>query len=448
LLEEVKLDNDLGLASLISNDGHAHLFAIDKKNQIHHIELSGNVVLIHEVLGITKEPASELLQALDVIEHPPGKLRVVAGDKMFIRSENNQWQEIKGNQCQRFLSVGNDLLCTFRVKGKDVGTPRRRDWVGGLFVLFPIVYWKNVEAEKLVLAKETMGGWKIVAVLDPESKLDTIDYVAGIDQHDFLHFLYRASGGSHAFIFGAGYNTVVMEDTGPQPMEIRYARFQYNHLLSDTADADNDESAPGKSQMTWFSIQGQPMAPMPFLKGGLFEADRIKNFPHLIGPLKKFFAVNRISGDLDGLLTDTAPRNFDFLLDDGTRKIGRSDGPVVQVKIREGQWVPQFDIVTARDLPDSGWMWSHNQALIANDSKGIGHVLIERFKIGFWRNTYEICYIVNGGTDWSAPIILENDANGYEDNYSLALDNTGKVFASWTKGKRVVGRWIIPRDTN
>lgn len=448
LLEEAKLDNESGLASLISNDGHAHLFAIDKKDKIHHIELSGNVVLIHEILGVTKEPASGAMLALDIIEHPQGKLRVVAGDKMFIRSENNQWQEIKGNQCQRFLSAGDDLLCAFTIKGKDIGTPRRTDWVVGWFLLLPIVYWKNVEAEKLVLAKESKEGWAIIAVFDPDRKLSTRDYVVGIDQHGSIHFLYRTYEGSHAFVAHPQIPGL-WRDTGPRPIEIRYAQVRYKHMFLNIADAGNHEPTLDKSPRTWFSIQGLPMSPLPFLVGG-FETDRRRFFPDLIGPLKRYFAVNRISGDLNGLITEIASPPLDFQLDDGTRKIGASDTPVVKVKIREGKWVPQFDIVTARDLPDSGWRWNdplHQDALINSDFKGTDHILLKRHKGGFWKSTDEICYLVNSGTGWSAPVVLGNDPNR-DKNYTLAVDKTGKVFASWTKGNRVVGRWILPHDTN
>ena len=55
----------------------------------------------------------------------------------------------------------------------------------------------------------------------------------------------------------------------------------------------------------------------------------------------------------------------------------------VHVKIKEGQWASRFDIVTATDLPDSGWGWIHTLgALIKNDSNGNNHIL---FKIE-WKN--------------------------------------------------------------
>lgn len=437
LLEEVTLADDSYFTSLIGNDGHAHLFAIDKEKRVRHVEISGNEVHIREILGVMD--GLGLNSKLDVIEHPSGKLRVVAGDKMFIRTEDGKWQEIKGNRCQRFIAVGDDLLCAFIAKGEDMGAPMRRDWTVGWFIVIPVVFWSDVHAEKLVLAQETKDGWAIRAVFDPETKLSArSDFMAGIDRRGFLQFLYRASGGSSTF-------AVLLTPAGggawggdTSEMEIRYARVQYDRLRSINTDTGIPGSGPGKPPTSWQSVQGTPLVSMPFVEGYYERAISLQ----FIGPMDRRFTLNGTSGDLEGLIWV-----YQFKLDDGIRKIGPSNRPWVQVIIRDGHWVPRFDIVAASDLPDSGWAWHSNPgALIKSDSKGKTHVLLIRTKPGFWKSMDEMCYFVKAGDDWSAPQILgHNPADTRFGSFrALALDQTGNVFAAWTnRDNRVVGRWIL-----
>lgn len=100
------------IISLITVDGRAHLFAADKKNQIHHVEVSDNEVVLREILGVVE--GSPPRQTLDAIERPIGRLRVLAGDKQFIKSASDEtWQEIKGNLCEKFITANDKLFCAF-----------------------------------------------------------------------------------------------------------------------------------------------------------------------------------------------------------------------------------------------------------------------------------------------------------------------------------------------
>jgi hypothetical protein len=121
LLKQAKLGWSSRFASLIETDGRAHLFLTDKEKKVHHIEILGNEVMAREILGTME--GDDFHQALEAIEHPLGRIRVLAGDKMFIRSENSEWLEIKGNRCERFIEVGDDLLCAFIAKGEEVEAP-------------------------------------------------------------------------------------------------------------------------------------------------------------------------------------------------------------------------------------------------------------------------------------------------------------------------------------
>jgi hypothetical protein len=54
------------------------------KKQISDVEVSGNEVLVHEIPGVVEGAASD--PPLDEVEHPAGRIRVLAGDKRFARS--------------------------------------------------------------------------------------------------------------------------------------------------------------------------------------------------------------------------------------------------------------------------------------------------------------------------------------------------------------------------
>lgn len=436
LLEEVKPDDNSRFASLISKDGHAHLFVIDKEKRIQHIEILGDEVLDREMLGVMDGPGLNL--KVDAIEHPSGRLRVVAGNKMFARSEGGKWQEIKGNRCQRFITVGDDLLCAFIANGEDIGSPKRTDWTVGWFILIPVVLWSNVHADKIVLAQEAKDGWTIRAVLDPETKLSAwSDFSIGSDRHGYLSFLYRMSGASRVFIVGFGPGGGGGFGGDASEMEIRYARVQYDQLYSRITDAFNPESAPGKTLTPWLSIQGSPLASMPFVEEQYERAMSLK----FIGPLDSLFTVSRTFADLDGLIWI-----HNFALDDGIHRIATYDMPWINVKIREGKWAPHFDILTASDLPDTGSRWINDRgALIKNDSNGNNHVLLVKSKHGFWRWTKEMCYFLKTGENWSAPLIVGSNL-GIDSRRSLAVDETGKVFAVWeNRNNGVIGRWILPQ---
>ena len=437
LLEEAKIAQGSNFKSVIGTDGRAHLFVADEGKRIHHVEVSGNEVLLREILGTMEGDAPN--QAIDAVEHPAGKLRVLAGNKQFIRSApDNKWHEIKGNLCSRFITAGDDLLCAFIANGKEIGAPTRRDWTVGWFILLPVVFWSDVIADKLVLAQESRDGWTIRAVFDPETKLSArSDFMAGTDQNGSLHFLYRASGESSAFIiaFAPGGGGAWGQDTSA--MEIRYARVQYDRLFSGNKNGGSQGEEAGDAPIPWESIQGLPLAPLPYVEDKYQRPTSLS----LIGPLERHFAVNGTLGELGGLVWI-----YNLGLDDGMHRLRTSDMPWIHVKIKEGKWAPHFDVVTASDLPESGWRWIHDRgALIKNDSLGNNHVLLVKSKPGFWRSTNEMCYFFHTGGDWSAPLILGSNL-GIDSHRSLAVDGTGKVFAVWqNRNNRVVGRWILPQ---
>lgn len=155
---------------LISKDGLVHVFAIDDGRQLNHIEILGDEVITHELLDAIERKSS---QDIDAVEHPHGQLRVLAGEKQYVRpSPDLGWQEIMGNRCSRFVSVGDVIFCAFAANGEEVRAPQRTDVTVGFFILIPIAWWSHKYASKLVLAQETGDGWLIRAVLDADTQLD------------------------------------------------------------------------------------------------------------------------------------------------------------------------------------------------------------------------------------------------------------------------------------
>ena len=430
LLEEKGFADGSNFKSIIGTNGRAHFFMADEKKRIHHVEVSGNAVLLREILGTMEGDTP----SIDAVEHPEGSLRVLAGDRQFIQSASDKkWQEIGGNLCTRFIAAGDDLFCAFVADGGKIGAPVRRDWTVGWFILIPIAFWSDRIADKLVLAQETPNGWAIRAVFDSKTELSArSDFMVDADRLGFLHFLYRASGEGRWFFvaFGAGGGGGWGESS--LPMEMLYARVHYERLLSEIKNS----GAPEAGQ-DFVSIDGTSLAPIPYLKLNPWPANL-----GLIGPLNSHFAVNRNTGDLSGLI-----KIYDQELDDGMHRMSHSEDPWIHVTLSEGQWAQRFRILATKDLPESGGSWINDRgALIRNDVNGNYHVILIKSKIGFWNSAHAMCYFFNTGDDWSAPLVLGNDSR-MDGRRSMAIDAAGKVFAAWEDSKnRIVGRWILRNE--
>jgi hypothetical protein len=430
--DKMLLRYDSRFKAILTRDGHGHIFAVDKERAVHHIEIAGNEVLLRETLGSLSSEV-QFLSRIDAVEYPKNSLRVVAGDKMFMRTDHGVWTEIKGNRCERLIPVGDDLLCTFIAKGEDLGAPKRTDWVVGLFVLIPIVFWSDVHAEKLVIAKESGGGWKILAVLDPEAALSArSDYVVGADRRG-LQFLYRSSGGSYAFWVGPAGGPAAIGDADISDWQISYARVDYETLLKQSLASDSESK---DSPASWLRVSGKPLPVPPYV-------DRISYYKLFWRDylLDRRFTVNGASGEIGGLVWV-----YQFMMNDGLRKVDGTgtEHPWAEIRINGDSWVPHFEIVAADDLPDPGYKWFNDQdALIRSDVRGKDHVLLVRSKPGFWTANFENCYFVKTAAGWSAPFVLGTNVPPHFPR-DLALDDKGNAFVIWIdKNDTVKGRWIL-----
>jgi hypothetical protein len=422
-------------SSLIDKVGSAHVFVVDQARQLYHIEIIGDKIITREFLG---KIGTKQAIFLDTVEHPTGKLRVLAGDKQYFQvAPNGDWQEIKGNQCAQFLPVGDDLYCAFVIKGEKIASPERTDYTFGWFLLVPILYWSHEHSSKLVLAEESPDGWIIRAVVDPDTPMDAdSDFLVGTDSIGNIHFLYSASKGGGAFIlFAYGYSGGAAA-SGPKS-QLRYARLTFDQLLSHFSDTQNQALINPSTPLKWITIKGASLEQKPCIKKDF----NYHHAPIELKPLNKKFSVNKVSGNVNGLMWASQ-----CTLVDDTRELPMT-GPnqsVVEVSLRDGQWSPRFNIVTANDFPTSGILWNLDNLSIKLDGKGKYHLLLQSLDPG-WKNRKYINYLLKDATDWSAPLVLGR-CHITNDVISLAADHSGVTFAAWVNEEgKFIGKWIKPR---
>ena len=427
--EELALLDDPATAcsSFISQDGRVHLFAIDNKAQLYHIEILGDTIVTREALGVIN---TERGFSIDAVEYPDGVLRVLAGDRQYIRSSPAEnWREMKGNRCMKFLPAGDNLFCAFVAKGdEEIGAPKRTDITYGWFILIPIVYWSHEQAAKLVLAQELEGGWAIRAVLDPDTDLDADrDFMVGIDNQGIIHFLYNTSRGGGVFVViahpaggGAGYQ-------GHEPL-LRYSQISLDRILH---FATPTQKAPDANQHPrgWLPIKGFPMSKLPpYVKSG--GNSRLRNFE-----------INNSSCELQGLM------HMVGYLKDGDRELqfSPSDQAWLRIGLRDGHWAKNVDIVTATDLPEQSYSWSIDpDVIIRNNSQNYTYALIRSTKNGKFFMT---CFVKNYQY-WSAPLVIGSTRFKIGDGRSIAVDEYGRAFAAWVDGEgRFVGRWLTSHQS-
>jgi hypothetical protein len=416
-------------SSLIDKEGSVHIFVVDQAKQLNHIEILDNKIITREFLGKIE---TEQVRFLDAIEHPPGKLRVLAGDKQYFQvAPDLEWQEIKGNRCARFVPVGDDLFCAFVINGEEISAPERNDYTYGWFLLVPIFYWSHEHASKLVLAQESLDGWIVRAVVDPDISMDTDDdFMIGTDSLGNIHFLYFTSKGGGTFIVGFGGSSGVAYSSEPEP-KLRYAQLTFDQLLAHSTDAQNQALSNNSSPKKWMTIKGFPLTHIPFIK---------------LKPLSRKFLVNKATGGLNGLIL-ASKRN----LDNGVRHLALfRPGPNqswMEISIHDGYWSPRFNIVTTEGFPTSGTIWRDSDNLsIKLDGKGKYHLLLESFEGGFWKRRKYMNYLLKGASDWYTPLTL-GSSHLASDVISLAVDDSGIAFAAWVNEERkFIGRLIKPRS--
>ena len=418
----------------------AHVFLVDENKQLNHIAISDEKIIARELLGKIKTEPPILF---DTIEHPPGKLRVIAGDKQYFRDTPDQnWQEVKGNRCARFVPVDDETFCAFVIKGEEINAPERNDYTVGWFFLAPIVFWSHEQTSKLVLAQESQNGWIIRAVVDPDILMDaTGDFMIETDSLGKIHCLYFTSIGGGLFILFPAGIPGGFGFVGPEP-KLRHAQFTIEQLLSHPKYVQNLASSNDSTQIQWMSIKGNPLTYRPFVYGWSPHREFGRNVP--LSPLNMNVSLNKVTGELNTLM-----RVFGCALIEGKRISIIHHGILVELTIRDGQVSPSYNAIAAKDYPTSKYGWLDSLRLIKIDSNGNKHVLLKGVKPGK-KSQQEINYLLGDNTDWSAPISLDNcNKSSCYYGISLAVGDSGEAFATWDNEEgKLIGRWIKPQRGN
>ena len=411
---------------LLRANGTAAVVTVDSQHQLHYIAVANHGAVTRENLGKIENGSPP---RLDIIEHR-GQLRVLAGDKQFSRGvSDSAWKETGGNRCAKFLPLDDALFCAMVITGEEIKSPERKDWTVGWFILFPVVFWSNTSAAKLVIAQELPEGWLVRAVIDGESPLDAdLDFLAATDQSGQLQLLYSASRGGGLFAIGAGLAPgAFAAGYSGFASELRYAQFSLRELLPNAIDASPSNSLEGTTR--WLTRSSLRLENAPFAS----RRDPVR-------PLNRRFSVSPGSRVVHGLLWAremTIPFNSLPLF------FG-AEGGWVEVQLRDGVWNPRVDVVAVEDLPDATFAWAMEDrfAVIANNADGTSRALLESCSIGLWDSTCRLTHFVRISSQWSAPLILGSSKFGY-DGRAIAVGDRGCAFATWvTADAKYVGRWI------
>jgi hypothetical protein len=323
------------------------------------------------------------------------------------------------------------------VNGEEISAPQRTDVSIGFFILVPVAWGVHKYAAKLVLAQETPDGWAIRAVLDPDNALDANnDFMVDTDNLGNIHFLYFSSkGGSYYYLIFGGLTGAGGSGPLSQP-ELRYAEVPLDQLL--TSAAATQSQKPDAVGSPWLSIKGTQLAPMSFFAGGQVTRESVD-----LRPLNRRFSVGRGTGEVKGFMFSSDTNFLDANREWFEAEASRS---WVEVGILNGEWLPGFTILTADGLQDSGVWWSdEKKTVIRKDANGNLHALLQSCKSGFWHNRCSMNYFVKKDGDWSAPLALASANYWGDTDRSLAIDNSGAVFAAWVnEAGNFTGRWLRP----
>jgi len=409
-------------AALIRADGTAAVIAVDDSRRVHYLAVANRRVVAREVLGTIENSPSP---RLDIIEHR-GELRVLAGDKQFFRAVSAvAWKETRGNRCVKFLPLEGQLFCAMVIKGEEIKSPERKDWTVGWFILFPVVFWSNETAAKLVIAQEAPEGWLMRAVIDGDSPLDAgMDFFAATDPAGELQLLFSASrgGGLFGVFVGTAPGAMAAGFSG-HPAELRYARFSLRELLP------AGSSAALARLKTWTSRSSARVENTVSVMPG----DQVH-------PIYRRFAATPVLGVLHGLLW---MRQMPMPPDASLFSIGEVRG-WLNAQLDNGLWNARTDIVAVDDLPNDSFDWAVQDrfASMVNSSTGSAHALLETCSMGFWDTSCRLAYFLRTPGRWSAPLVL-GSSRFDSDGRAIAVNDRDCAFATWVDAdKKYVGRWI------
>jgi hypothetical protein len=447
------------VTTLVGSDGYVHVFALGQSADLHHAVVSKTNVIKRESIGTVAamegpEHESRGRTAIDAIEHPRGALRVAVKGTQYIQVvPGGAWEKSQNSLCDRYLVYGERLFCAGIAKGKEIGTPIRRDVTFGLLGVLPLWWSTQKQSDKLVLAEEIDGAWHVSAVVDPEEPFDIDpDFFAGIDAKGTIHLLYGGSrgGGLFAVVGAGGPGFAGGAGSIGAPSVVRFAQVPVDNLKGGGSLARSGAGIEAESA-TPVRIKGAALGKMPFMKRR--DAALAEN-PEAwleLRPFAQKFSLDRSSGEIRGLMWAERMK-----LDDGERRATFNtlgdfpralDSSWVSVSMLDGRWLNHFDVVTGDDVPVGFSWWSNPEALARVDANGKLHALL----IATGKRNVGLSYVTDGGIGWSAPLILglfpgsSLTSLGGDVGRSLAFTREGDAFVTWVNAEgALVGRFLYP----
>jgi len=419
------------VVGVISRDGRAHVWAIGPSKTLHHIEVDASGNVSSERIGAVDENLATM--AFDAVESRPGALRVLAGSSQFVRgTAGTGWQEVKGNQCVRFLAIAEVLYCGLVMSGEELGAPKRADWYAGVFVIIPYAIPVQRQSRKLVIAEASGDTWVARTIVDVDDPLDAQPkFLMGADSGGNVHLVYAVGRGGALLLFAPpGIGGAV-----PQAV-LRYARVNSESLLPRV-------TAPGGEPIKPFAlVSGHSITAPTDLYGGM-STSALAN--------SASFAFDPASGVLEGLVATVGG---------GQRGTGWRSGKagfkgVFDVHLRSGKWDDHADVVLLNDWPTEGldYVFPSGRPSVAFDSSGGLHALVP---LCTEHPIWDPCkgafsYLVKRGRRWSKPVMVKAPFDFHQDRWgqTLLLVGEARSFAAWAEARAgLVGRWILPGETD
>ena len=422
------------LSSLIATDGQVHLFLVGEAGTLYHLSVDAQGRISREDVDRFNDETGSAI-TLDAVEFPPGTLRLLVGDRQYATSVGRQdWRRIDGNPCLRYLPIVDTLYCAALVDGRIVSAPERTDWSGGLFFILPVAWYANKIPLKLAIAEETTDGWVLRVVVDQKSPLDADgDFFAAIDEENAVHLLYAETHGGSWLLVGGGPGGAGAFG-GSGDADLHYARINHEKMVAASEPSRGGPDSLAGDDQNWLSIETTSVPrKWPFIyDSGPFGINQI------FRPVNRHFVTSSGRGTLSALFL-----TYQMDLTDGRKTYAfRSDDGWVLASLREGKWGPEFEILTAKDLPHKGINWSNDVPFFLRDHAGETHLLLQSCVSGSGSFPCGIFYLATGNSGWSAPLEL---GTALHDNLrSLAVGANGEVFAVWVDSEgQLVGRWLL-----
>jgi len=420
-VDQVDVGPELGLArarikqltSTVDSAGSVHLAGLTESGDVHYVVIDVNGTAHAEIIG-KLPPGTGDTAALDIIEYPPGTIRLSVGDTEHSRPlAGGEWSRFGGNRCRQYLVVGVSLYCAFVASGEEVGSAPRKDWSGYMLVILPFIWPKTVQPGKLVLAERGETSWTVRAVLDSANNWSAHerDFTVCADEQGMVHAVFRVWRGGTIHADQPGFFIIPPTSrTIGQEIEVRYAQVRLAEgRASGGTRAEWQEAQSERIELgvRALALSGSPKDWMLGLRA------KVAVLP------KSGVALALVAARQSSLATVVVNTNKVDILALGTYSWG---GPQYQY-----DYSPVLR-VRGDDAP---------------------HVLVSACPVGFHKSP-ETCdgrmvYVTRRASGRLAIAPLEGAAASMFAARALAVGSQGQVFAAWaTTDDRLVGRWIRP----